>query len=153
MNADELGDFATRCVAELAQKQAALSGRHGLGQHERFEVDLVAGKLRFYDADGLALEAEVTPIGTHVPEKSSWQWAWANVSFPDDVRARAARVKELAERTEAAAFSARTLEVDEEQSWGLLAMACEHLGAVGAYTFPNRNARLYVAIDRITTAT
>lgn len=151
MTADELGEFATRCVVELERKQAELMGCYGLGQHERFEVDLVAGKLRFYDAGELALEADVTPIGTHVPEKSSWQWAWGNVSFPDEVRARAAKVKELAQRTEAEAFNARTLEIDEEQSWGLLAMACEHLGAIGAYTFPNRNARLYVAIDRITT--
>lgn len=147
MNAEELGEFATRCVAELERKQSALAGSYGLGQHERFEVDLVAGKLRFYDAEALALEADVTPIGTHVAEKSSWQWAWANPSFPEEVRARAARVKEL----DAEAFSARTLEIDEEQSWGLLAMACEHLGAVGAYTFPSRHARLYVTIDRITT--
>ncbi len=149
MDAEELGQFATRCVEELSRKQHALESTYRLGQHERFEVDLVAGKLRFFDGDALALEADVTPIGTHVPEKASWQWAWANPSFPDEVRSRAARVKGLAEQTEAEAFSARTLEIDEEQSLGLLAMACEHLGALGAYAFPSRQARLYVTIDRI----
>ncbi len=151
MTAEELSEFATRCVEELSRKQAELASSYGLGSHERFEVDLVAGKLRFYDADELTLEADVTPIGTHVADEASWQWAWANGSFPPDVRERAAKVKELARQTDAAAFHERTLEIDEEQSWGLLAMACEHLGAVGAYTFPNRNARLYLAIDRITT--
>lgn len=149
MQAADLGAFAEHCRQELERKQAALTEQHGLGEHERFEVDIIAGKLRFFDADVLAFEADVTPIGSHVPENGSWQWAWANPSFPDDVRQRAAKLKELGQRIEDPAFDQRTLEVDEAQTWTLLAMACEHLGAVGAYTFPNRKTRLYVTIDRV----
>jgi hypothetical protein len=65
------------------------------------------------------------------------------------VRERAAKIKELAVHTELGAFSERTLEVDEAQTWQLVAMACEHLGALGTYDFPTKSARLYVAIDRI----
>lgn len=150
MDEAQRGAFAESCVQKLVQKQTALSER-GLGSYERFEVDLASGKLRFFEGDELALEADVTPIGTHVLEQESWQWAWANRSFPDEVRKRAAKLKELALQTADATFNERTVEVDEAQTLKLVAMACEHLGALGAYDFPTRNARLYVAIDRIQT--
>lgn len=143
----QLGEFVTGCVQRLQQKQSELSAR-GLGLCDRFEVDLANGKLRFYDGQQLAVEADVTPIGTHAAKNESWQWAWANKSFPDDVRERAAKLKELALETALEAFNERTLEVDEAQTWQLVAMACEHLGALGTYDFPTKNARMYVAIDR-----
>jgi len=143
----QLGEFVASCVQRLQQKQSNLSAR-GLGLCDRFEVDLASGKLRFYDGEQLAVEADVTPIGTHAAKNESWQWAWANKSFPDDVRERAAKLKELAAQTALEAFNERTLEVDEAQTWQLVAMACEHLGALGTYDFPTKNARMYVAIDR-----
>jgi uncharacterized protein DUF6882 len=148
MDDAQLGAFVAGCVEKLTQKQTALSAL-GVGAYERFEVDLASGKLRFFDGEQLALEADVTPIGTHVSERASWQWAWANKSFPDEVRERAAKVKELAAQTDSAAFKERTLEADEAQTWQLVAMACEHLGALGTYDFPTRSARMYVTIDRI----
>jgi hypothetical protein len=132
----------------LQQKQSELSAR-GLGACDRFEADLANGKLRFYDGLKLAVEADVTPIGTHAARDESWQWAWANRSFPDGVRERAAKLKELAQQTALTAFNERTLEVDETQTWQLVAMACEHLGALGTYDFPTKNARMYVAIERL----
>ena len=146
MDDAQLGAFVEGCLLRLRQKQTALSER-GMGDFERFEVDLANGKLRFYEGEQLALEADVTPIGTHVLDEESWQWAWANKSFPDEVRERAAKLKELAGQTAMAAFSERTLEVDEQQTWQLVAMACEHLGALGTYDVVTRSARLYVAID------
>lgn len=143
----QLGEFVAGCVQRLQQKQSELSAR-GLGSCDRFEVDLANGKLRFYDGQQLAVEADVTPIGTHAAKNESWQWAWANKSFPDDVRERSAKLKELALETALEAFNERTLEVDEAQTWQLVAMACEHLGALGTYDFPTKNARMYVAIDR-----
>ena len=146
MDDAELGAFVDGCLERLQQKQSALSAL-GVGSYERFEVDLANGKLRFYDGARLALEADVTPIGTHVSDAESWQWAWANKSFPDEVRERAAKIKELAAQTAMAAFNERTLEVEETQTLQLVAMACEHLGALGTYDFPTRAARLYVAIN------
>jgi len=143
----QLGEFVAGCLERLQRKQSELSAR-GLGQCDRFEIDLASGKLRFYDGPQLAVEADVTPIGTHAAKDESWQWAWANKSFPDDVRERAAKLKELGLHTALPAFSERTLEVDESQTWQLVAMACEHLGALGTYDFPTKNARMYVAIDR-----
>jgi len=150
MDEAQRGAFAESCVQKLVQKQTALSER-GIGSYERFEVDLASGKLRFFDGDALALEADVTPIGTHVLEHESWQWAWANKSFPEEVRERAAKLKELAAQTSDDTFSQRTVEVDETQTLELVAIACEHLGALGTYDFPTRTARLYVTIDRIQT--
>jgi hypothetical protein len=94
MDGAQLEAFVAGCVEKLTQKQTALSAR-GLGNHERFEVDLANGKLRFFDGERLALEA------------------------------------------------------NETQTWQLVAMACEHLGALGTYDFQMRSARLYVAIDSI----
>jgi hypothetical protein len=148
----QLGEFVASCVQRLQQKQSDLSAS-GLGACDRFEVDLAHGKLRFYDGPQLAVEADVTPIGTHAARDESWQWAWANKSFPDDVRERAAKLKELAQQTALEAFNERTLEVDEAQTWQLVAMACEHLGALGTYDFPTKNARMYVAIERLAAST
>lgn len=142
--------FAESCVQRHVQKQIALS-ELGIDRLERFEVDLESGKLRFFDGDALAVEADVTPIGTHASEQESWQWAWANKSFPSEVRERAAKLKELADETDDATFSERTLLVSDARALELVAMACEHLGALGTYDVPTRNARLYVTIDRIQT--
>ncbi len=144
----QLGEFVAGCVQRLHQKQSELSAR-GLGLSDRFEVDLASGKLRFFLGPELTLEADVTPIGTHAARNESWLWAWANKSFPDDVRERAAKLKELAAQTALEAFLERTLEVDQAQTWQLVAMACEYLGALGTYDFPTKNARMYVAIDHI----
>jgi hypothetical protein len=139
--------FMSDCVRRLEQKQSELFER-GLEEHERFELDLLHGKLRFFNGEALALEADVTPIGTHIEDDASWQWAWANRSLPEAVRERAARIKELATQTACVEFSERTLEIDETRTWELVAAACEHLGALGTYHCPNRNARLYLAIER-----
>jgi hypothetical protein len=147
MDDAQLGEFVASCMERLQQKQSDL-GALGVAESDRFEADLSAGKLRFYQGPELAFEADVTPIGTHAAKDESWQWAWANKSFPDEVRERAAKLKELAAQTTLEAFLERTLEVDETQTWQLVAMSCEHLGALGTYDFPTRNARMFVAIDR-----
>jgi hypothetical protein len=147
MSDERVRAFMSDCVRRLEHKQSVLFER-GLEEHERFELDLLQGKLRFFNGEALALEADVTPIGTHVEDDESWQWAWANRSLPDAIRERAARIKELATQTECVEFSERTLEIDETRTWELVAAACEHLGALGTYHCPNRNARLYLAIER-----
>jgi hypothetical protein len=147
MSDARLRAFMSDCVRRLEQKQDQLFDL-GLEDHERFELDLLEGKLRFFNGEALALEADVTPIGTHV-EGDSWQWAWANRSLPEAVRERAAKIKELATQTECVEFTERTLEIDEIRTWELVAAACEHLGALGTYHCPSRNARLYLAIERL----
>jgi hypothetical protein len=147
MDGAQLGAFVEGCMQKLWLKQGELSAR-GVGNCQRFEADLANGKLRFYDGGRLAIEADVTPIGTHAAADGSFQWAWANKSFPEAVRERAAKLKELSARTALPVFNERKLDADEAETWRLVAMACEHLGALGAYDLPTRNARLFVTIDQ-----
>lgn len=146
MNDKEFDRFLLTSVKELNKKQDNLIRQRGMGSFDNFEVDLGVDELLFFQEGKPVLRAKIMIVGTHVEEQEDWLWGWANTGLPPDIRKRSEKLKELAKLTGEKNLAAPNLSVDGESAWELLAMSCKHLGALGAYTFPNRDARIYVLI-------
>jgi hypothetical protein len=149
MTPAEFDAYVDSAVAALEAKQGELTRKYKLGSLSRFNVDLALCTIEFFDGDTLAVEATVTPVGSYVEAKRSWQWAWANVSLPEDVRAKSVRLKQLAKVTGMKGLASPTVEADQDVAWGFLAMACELLDAAGAYTVPTKTMRVYLALHDV----
>jgi hypothetical protein len=146
MNDKEFDRFLLTSVKELNKKQDNLIRQRGMGSFDNFEVDLAVDELLFFRDGKAVLRAKIMIVGTHVEEQEDWLWGWANSGLPPEIRKRSEKLKELAKLTGEKNLAAPNLSVDGESAWELLAMSCKHLGALGAYTFPNRDARIYVLI-------
>jgi hypothetical protein len=136
-------------VEELRVKQAALRLEYRLGEHERFVVDYEAGTLTFFEKERPTAEAKIVPLATHAPEKRSFFWAWANESYPPEVREAAAEAKHLYKLTGFDVFKEEYVDCDEEMAWEIAAMACKCLGKAGAYRVPHAKLHSYVLIGAV----
>lgn len=144
MNANEFDRFLKTSVKELDKKQEHLRKVKGMGKVDNFEVDLQNDEIVFFRGDTAHARSKILMLGTHIEEQNDWLWAWANSGLSKPIRKRSEKLKELAKLTGQKNLAAPNLDVDGEETWQLVAMACKHLGALGAYAFPNGDARIYV---------
>jgi hypothetical protein len=136
-------------VAALKSKQSYLQSEFGLSSYERFWVDYEKEELSFLDGNVLKLKFAITDIGSHVAEKESWKWAWANPHLPNHVREKAERLKGLTQKTGFQIFSDAHCQIDEIMAWEFTAVACDFLASLGAYSVPQKNLKSYVLLDRL----
>jgi len=147
----EFDEFLAERVDALERKQADLTVRFGLGTHARWDYDQTTGRLAFSDAAGrVVVEADVTPIGSWSAAGPDFRWAWANPSFLEPARTRAARLRGLHEATDGLeCFHAEVFECEEETAWQLAALAVDHLGAAGCYQAPAGCVAVFLALDAV----
>jgi Family of unknown function (DUF6882) len=146
---EEFDNFLADALEELQAKQSALTAKYRLGEHGRFVVDLEQGVLTFFQNERPTVEAEIVPLATHVPDKSSLKWAWADEQYPPAVRQEASGARCLHGITGFELFTNEFVECDEAMAWEFAALACKVLGKAGAYRIPNRNLYNYVLINEI----
>jgi len=147
MTDEEFDDFLATALKELQHKQDYLEKEFGLGRYERFFVDYETEELQFFTDDRVMLAFSIIPVGSHVATKDSWRWSWANTSLPEKVRRNAARVRQLRDLTGLDLFHQADLSVDESMAWEFVALSAKALGALGAYSMPQRELRAYVLLD------
>jgi hypothetical protein len=145
----EFEAYLAEKVAELKSKQSYLQSEFGLSSYERFWVDYEKEELSFLDGDVLRLKFEITEVGSHVAEKESWKWAWANSHLPSHVRKKSEKLKGLTQKTNLEIFSDEHCHIDEPMAWEFAALACDYLGALGVYSIPHKNLRAFVVLDRL----
>lgn len=136
-------------VAALKSKQSYLQSEFGLSSYERFWVDYEKEELSFLDGNVLKLKFEITDVGSHVAEKESWKWAWANSHLPPHVRKKAETLKSLTQKTGFQIFSDEHCQIDEAMAWEFVALACDFLSSLGVYSIPQKNLKSYVLLDRL----
>jgi uncharacterized protein YjbI with pentapeptide repeats len=132
-------------VAELDAKIAAYPELLLLAQ----QWDSDSGLIQFTDGEDVYVRAKATLIGSW-GRSGSWRWAWPNESLPPAARNASLRLKELAQLTGRAeflnenAFPATTVEARK-----LVADACHHLDAAGAYNLGSEQAVWWFALHDI----
>jgi hypothetical protein len=147
MTDSEFDTYLATALDELKKKQDYLEAEFGLGRYERFFVDYEKLELQFLNGEQVALSFAITPVGSHVPEKNSWQWSWGNKSLPEHVRQKAAAAQKLYDISGMDVFKQPTAAIDEAMAWEFVALSAKATGAMGAYSMPQRNLRAYVLID------
>jgi len=149
MTNDEFDDFLALAQDELEIKQASLQAEFGLGGYERFVADYEAGVITFFNKEAPRIEAIILPIATHVPDKNSLKWSWADKQLPQSIRDLASQVKRLHVITGFDMFANEAAECDEAMAWEITALACKTLSALGAYRVPHAKLNAYVLITAI----
>lgn len=155
MTDEEFDQFVQQAYEEWEQKQDALTKSHRLGKWDEFAYDVPSGLLQFKDGAGkVKVEADTIPLGSFSTKSSTWQWAWANQSYPPPVRKKAQKLKELYKRTGMDVFKMETIEIEDAMAWQLVAMCVDHFKALGSYAMPAGPAgriTVFVSIQEIRT--
>ena len=133
MNDKEFQGYLDNCYESLEKKQQALLENYGFGSLDQFNHDFEKEEIYFLRDDTLEVKAKIIPIGSCSAEAETWVWAWADDVFPDGLRAKSEKLKELEYMTGFEMFGSETIQVDEDMVWEITAMALELLGSEGAY--------------------
>lgn len=147
MNDNEYQQFVNACIAELEAKQEKIA------ELLLFEAqpDLSRETIRFLDGEEVFVEAEIVPIGSRGHQWGSWMWAWANPSWPPELRLHASRLKQLGASTGREEFlSENAFPVKDDETWGIIAVACRHLDALGVYQMLAGDSDFFFAIRKLT---
>lgn len=149
MTDKEFEIYLAKALAELKAKQAHLEQEYDLGRLQRFHVDYEKEQLQFFRGERIVAAFAITAVGSHVSDKDSWRWCWANTSLPEKVRRKAEGVKRLYDLTGFDLFKQTDVLADETMAWEFVALSAKVLGALGAYSMPQGNLRTYVLINAV----
>jgi hypothetical protein len=149
MTDQEFESYLQDALANLKTKQNYLESEFGLGHYERFFIDYEKEELQFSDDGQVILAFEFTAVGSHVSEKNSWRWAWANSSLPETVRKKAIGVQRLFDLTGFDVFKNPVASVDEAMAWEFVALSCKMLDGLGAYSMRQQNLQTYIILNAI----
>lgn len=147
MTDEDFNSYLESALDELETKQNLLAAKYGLGHHERFVVEYEQLTLSFFDRERPSAIARILPVATHVPDKNSLRWAWANEMFSQPVQQLSKAVVELHAVTGFDLFVQETVECDESMAWEIAALACKCLGKAGVYRIPHATLHCYVLIE------
>lgn len=149
MNDEEFDNFVAQALDELDEKNLFLTDSYGLGTHSNFVVEYDKNLITFFINEKPVVVAEIIPVASHIPEKESFKWFWANENLPDAVREHSSATKILYEQTGYDVFSNPHIACDEEMAWEVAAMVCKCLNAVGVYRVPHGNAYSYILLTSV----
>ena len=150
MNDEEFQAFIDACFAELERKQQYLVDTFGFGSFDRFNYDFNIEEIYLLKNEDVLVKAKIIPIGSFNTENSTWLWGWANEAFPENHRAKAAKLKELEKITGFEMLGDKVAEIDEDMAWEIAGMALNLLGFEGVYRGPANQTDYYYAMDKVT---
>jgi len=99
-----------------ARKQALFQAR--IASFTSWNINEASDALTFTGESQPSLTVQITPVATYLVAKNEWAWAWANDGFPAPCRDKAARIKELSDKTgykifQVPFFNANARDIDE----------------------------------------
>jgi len=146
MTKEEFNDFINNCYKECEAKQQALIKDFNLTSYDAYWFSQSTETLQFKNDGKVELEFTVVSIGSWSGESNSWMWAWANESLTEELRSKAAKIRELSDLTGYDIFNVDAFEADEALAHKLTAMAVHHLDALGMYIAPLDNLKTFLAL-------
>jgi hypothetical protein len=132
-------------IHESQEKNDRFQERFGL--HARCNWDDERSTLKFSDPEKIALEIDVSIVGS--TEGNSWEWAWANANIPPENKINIEKVRELGEAQGYEKLTTAFLEADEYTGWEMTAVAPHVLNAPGSYRFPTDRGYCYLVYRNI----
>ena len=143
-------DFIEQSVEGLKEMTRLHTADWKIGDTQRFDVDMDAGRITWTFADGAVATAPIQMVGTFNPKDTTFLWAWDHPSIPQPLRKDAALVKAYGEKHKVARLTARKIECDAEASWEFAALAARLGGAHGAYSGEANGPRAFVTFGQVT---
>jgi hypothetical protein len=121
-------------------KQDELSGY--IQKFESWNYDLEHCIFEFRGA--ITERFNLIPIGTFLPSKMNWCWAWANDVFPPLARNRSAVIKKLAQKTKCKIFGTPFFDITLNEIDELCALALLETG--GRFVFKIKDAEPWLVL-------
>jgi len=149
MTDEEFQIFLDTCFEELEIKQQKLIEEFNIGSFQKFEFDFEKAEIYFLNEGLVEVQANIIPIGSFNSENNTWMWAWANEGFPEDLRAKSARLKQLEEKTGFEIFGTEMPEIDEDMAWEMAGISLNMLNVQGVYRGPVNKTEYFYAIDNV----
>ncbi len=78
LTSPEFDVVASEAHEAITARQAALDAKWERHRYNQWSCSQEEGLLRFTDASGAGLEADVQFFGSYHPASASWEWAWNN---------------------------------------------------------------------------
>jgi len=99
-----------------ARKQALFQAR--IASFTSWNINEASDALTFAGEAQQPLTVRITPVATYLVAKKEWAWAWANDGFTAPSRSKAARIKNLSDKTgykifQVPFFNANAQDIDE----------------------------------------
>lgn len=122
-------------MQELQLKTQAATG-WGLGKFDRWDFDQDTGILVFSNHDGYTAKCSAQIAGTYDSAAKSWQWAWADSSINDKLKADSLKVRNYGETNGFKKLTEALWLGTETDAWDMAAITCKVCGDQGVYRGP-----------------
>lgn len=146
MTGKELQNWTETCLDELEKKQGNLKKEFALGEQDSYHLNREDGILIFEQEGNPSCSFKAVPIGSLVPERENWMWAWANASLTPSMRKAAEELKGLRDETGFGIFEIESFKADRTLAQELSALSVHYLGARGLYRVITDQTVLYLAL-------
>ena len=134
MNTDDYNAWADAARRRTEQKTEVAQRDFGLGTYARYETDLAAATIRFFDANDVEqARADIQVAGSWSPNSETWMWGWENESVPDAATTRLGAVRDAGQARGVDALLAHVQDCDEYGAWALASLAADIVGAQCLY--------------------
>lgn len=140
--------YVEQCMEDLRAKTGAHDSTWGLGE-SAWSVDQHTGTIIFDSPRGFTATCPVQIIGTYNTEDSTWLWAWDNPSINEELTRHAAAMREFGEEHDLPNYTHAKIQMDEEQCWEFVAVACRHMGYQGAYRGPAGTTMVFMTFGEV----
>lgn len=147
MSEAEYEAWVERARSLTLGRMAAAKDQFGIGGYKRYELDLPAAEIRFYDEAGSCrLRAGIRVAGSWSSTSQSWMWGWENDSVPDAAVEGMSRVAEAGERNDVEKLQRLFGDCDEGEAWSMASLACDIMEAECVYRSPGKNSMLFLLL-------
>lgn len=134
----------------LQQQQASLKETYQVGDYERWDWYQEKGQLVFSHEGKEVLICDIDFVGSLSTASDTWMWAWANTSFTENIKAKAAFIRQMGEESNLLKLACPIWGGDEVDGWEMTAIMAKAVDAIGAYRTPTDNGYVYMVITKAT---
>jgi hypothetical protein len=147
-NQDEpaLKDLICDCFEYLEGVQKQFMDEFRVNDHDRWDWYQETGKLIFSHDGKPVVECDVDFVGTFSKNSETWQWAWANSSFLNNIKDQSRTLRALGEEESHLKLASALWPADEIDGWEMTAILAAKLEAIGAYRAPSDNGFVYMIV-------
>lgn len=149
MTDEEFQNYLDDCYEELEKKQQHLIDNYGFGSFDKYEYDFDKEEIYFIKNGIIEVKAKIIPIGSYNSDSKTWMWAWANEAFPEELRNKSSKLKQLEEITGFEMFGNEMAEIDEDMTWEIAGMSLNLLNYEGIYRGPANNTQYFYAMEKV----
>lgn len=146
-------DYQKLIAEARASGQAAIElakERFDLGSWNRFDVDLSAARIHYFDAeDSMRVEADIQVAGTWLRKTKVWLWSWDDEDVPLGASERLAQVRVFGAKEGVETLGGSFEPCDEDEAWSMASIAAQILGAECIYRVPRKRSYVFLLLFSI----